>query len=77
VFWAALPERGLGIGLKAEDGATRAAETALIATLVALDALDDKVLAALAGFARPVVYNRVGDPVGEIRPSAGWPASGS
>ena len=77
VFWAALPERGLGIGLKAEDGATRAAETALIATLVALEVLDDQALAALADFARPKLRNRAGDVVGEIRPAAGWPGSRS
>jgi L-asparaginase II len=74
VFWAALPELGLGIGLKAEDGAPRAAETALIATLGALDVLDDAALAALANVARPTLRNRAGDAVGEIRPAAGWPA---
>jgi len=77
VFLAALPERGLGIGLKAEDGASRAAEAALIATLVALDALDDEALAALGGFARPNLHNRAGDVVGQIRPAAGWPTGDS
>lgn len=76
VFWAALPELGLGIGLKAEDGAARAVEPALIATLDALGVLDERAMTALAGFAMPTLRNHIGDAVGEIRPAAGWPACG-
>jgi L-asparaginase II len=39
VFVAILPEQGLGIALKAADGTTRAAETAITALLVRLGAL--------------------------------------
>jgi L-asparaginase II len=73
VFWAALPELGLGLGLKVEDGATRAAEPALLAALAALGALDEAAMTALAGFANPTLRNHAGDAVGEIRVVAGWP----
>jgi L-asparaginase II len=75
VFWAALPESGLGLALKVEDGAARAAEPALVATLHALGALDDRATAALAGFARPTVHNHAGAVVGDIRVVDGWPAT--
>jgi len=73
VFWAALPELGLGVALKVEDGAARAAEPALLAVLRALDALDDRALGALAEFALPVLRNHAGDEVGAIRVAPGWP----
>jgi L-asparaginase II len=73
VFWAALPEAGLGLGLKVEDGAGRAAEPALLAALAMLGALDAPALRALEAFTAPVVRNRAGEPVGVIRPAAGWP----
>jgi L-asparaginase II len=75
VFWAALPEMGLGVALKVEDGAARAAEPALLAALRALGALDDRATAALAGFARPTLHNHAGAVVGEIRVVDGWPAT--
>jgi L-asparaginase II len=73
VFWAALPELGLGLGLKVEDGATRAAEPALLAALAAIGALDEGAMATLADFASPTLRNHAGDAVGEIRVVAGWP----
>ena len=73
VFWAALPERGLGLGLKVEDGASRAAEPALLAALAALGALAEAATTALARFANPTLRNHMGDVVGEIRVVAGWP----
>jgi len=73
VFWAALPELGLGVALKVEDGAARAAEPALLAVLRALDAIDDRALGTLAEFAAPVLHNHAGDEVGVIRVVQGWP----
>ncbi len=75
VFWAALPEQGLGLALKVEDGAGRAAEPALLAALTALGALDAAARTALAAFANPTLRNHAGDAVGEIRVVAGWPAT--
>jgi L-asparaginase II len=72
-YLAALPERGLGIALKAEDGATRAAETALLAVLAHLRALPEPVPKALARFHTPRVRNTMGAVVGHVRPAPGWP----
>jgi len=69
VFCAVLPERGLGVALKIDDGATRAAETAMARVLVLLDAADetsDLILKHL----NPRVRNWRGDDVGERRTSA-------
>ncbi len=68
-FVAILPDRGLGVALKIEDGATRASETAIAALLVRLGAAD-------AGHPlvrkrlNPVVKNRAGLGTGEIRPTS-------
>ena len=66
-YLAFLPGPGLGIALKAEDGAGRAAEVALIALLRGLGLLDGALGPALAPFARPPVTNRVDAVVGEVR----------
>ena len=65
VFCAALPALGLGIAVKADDGATRAAE-AMVAALIArfLDTPED-----FATLARPGLVNWRGIEVGEIRPA--------
>lgn len=73
VFIAAIPARGIGIALKAEDGATRAAEVALLAALQALGEVPEEARAALAGFARPPLANYAGTLVGKVAPAAGWP----
>ena len=72
-YLAALPARGLGIALKAEDGATRAAETALLAVLAHLDALPEPAPDALARFRTPQIRNTAGAVVGHLRPVPGWP----
>ncbi len=67
VYCAALPELGLGIALKCDDGGTRAAEVAM-ATLVGrfLD-LGDPDEAAVEALARPVLKNWNGIEVGRVR----------
>jgi L-asparaginase II len=65
VFCAALPELGLGLAVKADDGAARAAE-AMIAALIG------RFIEAPEGFAtlaRPKLMNWRGAEVGEIRPA--------
>lgn len=74
VFLAAVPSRGLGVALKAEDGATRAAEVALLALLDHLGAIPPESRDALAPFARPRLRDYNGIEVGEVRPAPGWPA---
>ncbi|MBL3563948.1 asparaginase [Rhodovulum sulfidophilum] len=55
VFVAFLPERGLGVAVKIEDGATRAAEAAIAGLLVYLGALDPKHPAARKRMVGPIV----------------------
>ena len=74
VYAAALPERGLGVALKVEDGAGRAAPVALLALLEALGALRAEARAALAEIARPNLLNHTRRIVGRIAPAPGWPA---
>ena len=67
VYCGALPEQGLGIAVKCDDGAGRAAQAimaALIARFLPLDAADR---VALAPFVAPVLRNWNGFEVGAIR----------
>ena len=73
VYGAALPRLGLGLALKVEDGASRAAPVALLALLAALGALGPEQIGALDELARPVLRNHAGRVVGRIEPADGWP----
>jgi len=66
VFCAALPKQGLGIAVKCDDGAGRAAEVMLAATLSQL-LPDDR--AALEPFVRPTLRNWNGTTIGALRPA--------
>ena len=68
VFCAALPEEGLGIALKCDDGAERAAECMVAATL-ARHVRDEGLAARLDALARRELTNRNGLHVGAIRPT--------
>ena len=52
VFCGALPEQGLGIALKCEDGVTRAAEVVMAATIARFLPLSDDERAKLDRFVR-------------------------
>lgn len=67
VYCAGIPGAELGIALKVEDGARRAAEPALLAALHALGLLSDDELGTLGMFAEPVLRNTRGEVVGEVR----------
>jgi L-asparaginase II len=68
VYCAALPEQGLGIALKCDDGAGRAAEVMMAATLLRLArSITDH--GALEPRARVTLRNWNGIAVGEIRPT--------
>ncbi|CAM5505497.1 L-asparaginase II [Aquamicrobium terrae] len=69
VYCAALPELGLGIALKCDDGAGRGAEVMVASVLAKLLSRDKAVAARLAGLANPPIGNRVGAKVGALRPS--------
>ncbi len=68
VFAAVLPDRGLGVALKIDDGATRAAETAMAKVLTLLGAAKASV-PEIAKHLNPPVRNWRGDVVGERRPA--------
>ena len=68
VYCAALPELGVGIAVKCDDGAGRAAEVMMAATLDRL-LNNDADSAELAGFVRPPLRNWNGVPVGQLRPT--------
>lgn len=72
VFAAALPERGLGLALKIDDGATRASECAIAALLRRFGAPDGAADAALAAAARVELRNWSGTPVGSLAPAPDW-----
>jgi len=71
VYCAALPELGLGIALKIDDGNNaRAAEVALAALIEAVLPLDDADAAFLRGLSDVLLTNWNGREVGRLRASA-------
>lgn len=69
VFCAALPEYGLGIALKCDDGAARGAQYMLTAVLKRVGALDDDMAAQLDALVKVPIENCNGALVGMIRPA--------
>jgi L-asparaginase II len=69
VYCAALPEQGFGIAVKCDDGAGRAAEVIVAATLARF-LTSDEDRAALMRFVRPTLRNWNGVEVGGLRPTA-------
>lgn len=69
-FIAIIPERGLGIALKAACGTTRAAEAAIAALLVRLGVLDANHPATLKRINAPIM-NWDGLETGILKPAAG------
>lgn len=69
VFTAILPEKGFGIALKIQDGATQASNCAISAILTNLGILDPKSAAAQRHMT-PIVKSRRGIDAGLVRPAA-------
>ncbi len=67
VYCGALPEQGLGIAIKCDDGAGRAAETIMAAIIARCLPLEPAERAALARFTQPVLRNWNGFEVGALR----------
>lgn len=72
-YVAILPEQGLGVALKIQDGASRGSECAIAAILVSLGALDAKH-PALSKWMNVKQRNWDGLETGYLRPAAGFPA---
>jgi L-asparaginase II len=69
VYCGALPEQGIGIALKCDDGATRAAEVTMAAMIARFLPVSDEERAALDRFVRPTLRNWNGIEVGGLRPA--------
>jgi L-asparaginase II len=67
VYCGALPELGLGIAIKCDDGAGRAAQTIMAALIARFLPLGDTERAALARLERPTLRNWNGFEVGALR----------
>ena len=76
VFIAILPERGLGVAIKAQDGSTRAAECMIASLLVRLGAADaqDPMFQKRSN---PVLRNFDGLDVGYIKPADNFAEGGA
>ncbi|WP_254777549.1 asparaginase [Paenibacillus naphthalenovorans] len=69
VYALAVPDRGIGLAVKIEDGAERALYPTAAEALMQLGALTREEAGRLAEFHYPKVMNRRGETVGSIRPS--------
>lgn len=58
---------GLGFASKVVDGASRGRAPSTVAALAAIGVLSEAQATELAPYARPVLYNRAGRAVGEVR----------
>ena len=68
-YTAAVPTLRLGVAIKVEDGARRAAEPALLAVLRQIDAIGVAELDRLSKYAQPEVLNTRQEVVGHLRTS--------
>jgi L-asparaginase II len=69
VFCAGLPDAGLGLAVKADDGAARAAQAMTAALIARFGGLDDESKAHLSPFIAPRLLNWNGRDVGFLRPA--------
>jgi len=69
LYCVGVPGAELGVALKIEDGAARAAGPAILSVLRQLDLISEDDLGALSSHAYPDLINTCGDLVGQIRPN--------
>jgi L-asparaginase II len=70
VYCGALPEAGLGIAIKCDDGASRAAQAVMAAIIARFLPLNDAERAALERFVHPTLRNWNGFEIGALRVTA-------
>ena len=70
VHASSLIDAGVGFVVKVVDGTSRGRAPAVLGGLRQMGLLNEAVLTNLADLERPIVYNRAGRIVGEIRPSS-------
>jgi L-asparaginase II len=66
-YCAAVPSMQVGVALKVEDGARRAAEPALLGVLHAIDVLSTSELDRLSVYSSPQIRNTRNEIVGSLR----------
>ena len=71
VYGALVPEAGLGLAIKVEDGGWRAVDAVLVALLEHLGLLTGEARGALAGYLEPILLNTRGDAVGTLEVDLG------
>jgi L-asparaginase II len=69
VFCAALPEAGLGVAVKADDGAGRAAQVMIAALIQRFGGFDEETIRRFKRFVSPRLSNWIGAEVGFLRPA--------
>lgn len=69
VYTAAFRDTGIGVALKCDDGASRAAEVTMAAIIDALVPMSDDERRALRPLVRPVLRNWRKTAIGELRPA--------
>ncbi len=74
VFTASLPDAGLGVALKIDDGRDSAARVALGAVLTSLGLISAEDAHALSEWFAPSITNSRGELVGREEPSSAWEA---
>src|SRR5215510_16068505 len=70
VYLGALPERGLGIAVKCDDGGARAAEVVMGMLIARFGMLSEAECASLDHLLRPTLRNWNGFAIGKLRPTA-------
>lgn len=68
VFCIGIPERGLGLAVKIQDGTARTIGTVVAAVLAEIGVLTDPEIQKLAPVIQPVIKNHAGREVGAMRP---------
>lgn len=66
VYGVSIPDEGLGVAIKVEDGGWRAVDAALVSLLVGLGCLDERGRRELHRYLEPSVSNTRGESVGRL-----------
>lgn len=72
VYAGVLPERGLGVAVKIDDGAGRAAVVAIASLLTWLDAFTPESLEAMQSLRVPPIKAAAGSVTGRVQAASGW-----
>lgn len=71
-YTASIPEQGLGIAIKMDDGHDRGARVALGAVLQSLGLIDGNIVTELEEYLKPELTNSRGEAIGRAEGSSEW-----